>query len=597
MAVLDHAVIGNGRVLALVSPTGAIEWLCMPRFDSPTIFGRLLDAQKGGHFAITCDGRELVGEASYLQNTNVLRTVFRSADASWEVIDFAPRLPRDFGCDAPPEIVRILRPLSGAPRLRVDLAPAPNYGLAEARFEQGSAALEILGGDEHFALETNLPLSYVVARTEFTLHEPIALRLRCGGAQGRESVVVRAERELDLTVRGWRVWAKSCALPLFDPRRVLRSALCLKLHVYEDTGAVIAATTTSIPEALGTERTWDYRYCWLRDAAFVVEALRRLSHLNEGERFIHFLRDVAQSGALQPLYTVDGGRHVPERMLTHWAGFEGNGFVRIGNAAAEQLQHDIIGELVLCLDTIVHDPRVVLPEGWNDLWPLIERLVEEAIVAANTPDTSIWEFRTSLRHHTFSRAMCWAAIHRGSKLARRFGRQEQAERWTAIAAKEREIVLERGFNRALGYFTQSLDGQYPDASSLLLPIIGMIDARDPRFVSTLEEYERVLTRDGLMLRYANEDDFGQTTSAFTVCSFWWAEALALSGQLDKAIRLFERLVKMGNPHGLFSEDIEPHTHRLLGNFPQAYTHVGLIHAAMTIGELFEVREGKVRTWA
>ncbi len=597
MAKLDHAVIGNGCVLALVSPTGAIEWLCLPRFDSPTIFARLLDEKKGGHFVITADGREIVGESAYLQNTNVLRTVFRANDTAWEVIDFAPRLPRDFGFDAPSEIVRIVRPLAGAPRLRVELAAAPNYAQGEVHFEMSSSALEIVAGDQRFTLETNLPLSYVTARTEFTLHEPIALRLRGGSATSRESEVVRAERELDLTVRGWRVWAKTCALPLFDAKLVLRSALCLKLHVYEDTGAVIAATTSSIPEALGTQRTWDYRYCWLRDAAFVVEALRRLSHVHEGERFLHFLRDVAHAGPLQPLYTVDGQRHVPERVLEHLAGFEGNGWVRVGNAAAEQLQHDIIGELLLCIDTIVRDPRVVLPEGWSELWPLVERLVEEAIVAANRPDTSIWEFRTSLRHHTFSRAMCWAAIHRGAKLARRFGRLEHAERWSGIAATEREIVLGRGFNRDLGYFTQSLEGRYPDASSLLLPMIGLIDAKDPRFVSTLAAYERVLTRDGLMLRYANEDDFGETTSAFTVCSFWWAEALALSGQLDRAVELFERLAKLGNPHGLFSEDLEPGTRRMLGNFPQAYTHVGLIHAAMTIGEMLEAREGKVRTWA
>jgi GH15 family glucan-1,4-alpha-glucosidase len=403
------------------------------------------------------------------------------------------------------------------------------------------------------------------------------------------------EDDLLRTVAGWRAWAKTCALPTFASTAVLRSALCLKLHVSEDTGAIIAATTTSIPEAMGTERTWDYRYCWLRDAAFVVEALRRLSHLAEGERFIAFLRRTVEAKGLQPVYGIDGEAELHEHMLPHLAGFGGNGHVRIGNAAYSQRQHDLMGEIVLCLETVLGDPRI-FEDDPHSVFPLVRRLVEQAISAAGQPDTGIWEFRTQLRPYTFSRAMCWAALYRGSMIAHRLGHAEEAERWETLARTEREVILSRGYSESLGFFTQALDGEFPDAANLLLPTIGIIDARDPRFVSTVTAYEKRLVENGLMLRYRNLDDFGETTSAFTICSFWWAEALALIGRLEDAVALFERLLSHANPVGLFSEDIDPVSGAMLGNFPQAYTHVGLIHAAMTIGELLEARDGRVRAW-
>jgi GH15 family glucan-1,4-alpha-glucosidase len=592
---LDHGLIGNGRVLALVAPTGAIEWMCLPRFDSPSIFGRLLDHEHGGTFRFLVGDREPRGRLAYLPNTNVLRTVFGDGDASWELFDFAPRIPEGLDVQAPLRFVRILRPLAGRPRLRVDFDPRPDYARAPAQVVQTTGGLAVLGGAAPLHLATNVPIPYVTGRREFLLDRTTWFVGTWGLPEPVPPTVASVLHDLEITTRGWRRWAQTCALPTFAAAEVLRSALCLKLCAYHDTGAIIAAATTSIPEAMGTERTWDYRYCWLRDAAFVVEALRRLGHLDEGAHFIRYLRDVAEAGPLQPLYGVGGERELEEVLLPHMRGFGGNGHVRIGNAASVQRQNDLMGELILCLDTLLSDPRTVHDDP-ERLMPLIERLVEEAIAAAPTADTSIWEFRTYLRPYTFSRAMCWVAIHRGARLAARLGRPDLAARWEAVAQREREIVLSRGYNPQLGFFTQSLDGEFPDASSLLLHTIGLIDPRDPRFVSTVDAYERVLVERGFMLRYRNADDFGATTSAFTICSFWWAEALAVMGRLDDAVAVFQRLAAHANPVGLFSEDIEPSTGQLLGNFPQAYTHVGLIHAAMTIGQLLEARDGAVRAW-
>jgi len=591
---LDHGVIGNGRVLALVAPSSAIEWLCLPRFDSPSVFGRLLDAEKGGTFRVLHNGKEEVGQLSYIQNTNVLRSRFSGPDGTYEVIDFAPRIPQGLTVDAPIEVVRLVRPIEGEPRVSFDFDPHLEYATVKPRFVPVSGGVEIHGGSMPLHLMTNLPQAYLQSKAEISLRQPMYFVLGYGPVRERPDMA-EIDRQLAETVAGWRQWAKTCALPTFGAEAVLRSALCLKLHAYEDTGAIIAATTTSIPEAMGTERTWDYRYCWLRDSAFIVEALRRLSHLHEGERFIAFLRHVAEAGPLQPLYGIGGERELEEKFLTHLSGFGGSGPVRIGNAASTQQQNDLNGELILCLETLLRDPRVLLREE-ESFFPLIERLVEEAIELAPKDDTSIWEFRALHRPYTFSRAMCWVAIERGARLAELLGRPGHAARWKAIAESELAIILERGYNKTKGCFTQVLDGQHPDASLLLLPTMGLIDARDPRFQSTLEVYEKVLVKGGLMLRYINDDDFGATTSGFTICSFWWSEALALAGRLEDAIAVFNRLLGYANPLGLFSEDVEPASGMLLGNFPQAYTHVGLVHAAMTISELLEAREGRVRAW-
>jgi len=591
---LDHGVIGNGRILALVSPTSAMEWLCMPQWDSPSVFARLIDEERGGSWSVHPPGGEIRGKLEYDRNTNVLRNTFEHGDTAWQVVDFAPRIPAGLDVRAPFEVVRLILPLRGEPRLQIRFDPRPDYARAVATLRPTDDGIAVDGGHTPLHLTTNAPLPFVMAGQPFVVREPVFQVLGLKPHPQRIDLAA-VLRSLHMTIAGWRAWTRSCGLPPFRQEHVLRSALCLKLHAHHDTGAIIAATTTSIPEAMNTQRTWDYRYCWLRDAAFVVEALRRLGHVTEGEAFLRFLRDVAESGPLQPVYGLDGRRELHEEMLPHLAGFGGNGHVRIGNAAWSQRQNDLMGELLLSLDSLLSDPRVVY-DAPEQLMPLVERLVREAIAAAPTPDTGIWEFRTIMKNHTFSRAMCQAAIERGARFARRCGRKELADTWMAIAQREKDEVLARGYNEHLGFFTQGLDGESPDASNLLLPSIGLIDARDPRFVSTLEAYQRLLVDRGFVLRYRNPDDFGETTSAFTICSFWLAEALALAGKLDDAIGIFDRMVGHANSLGLFSEDIDPETGQLLGNFPQAYTHVGLINAAATIGDLLAARDGVVRAW-
>jgi GH15 family glucan-1,4-alpha-glucosidase len=590
---LVHGAIGNGRVLALVAPTTAIEWLCLPRFDSPSVFGSLLDPERGGTFRIDCVGASS-SRMEYERNTNVLRTRVTGEDGEFDVFDFAPRIPSGSAHEAPLEIHRLLVPVAGRPRIRVHFDPRPDYGRVEAQILPVESGLEVRYGAQRLFLRSNVPSSYLLNRSEVRVDHPRYFVLSYGKPAQTESAV-GVQRTLQKTIDGWRVWSKTCALPSFVPEEVLRSALCLKLHAFTDTGAIIAAATTSIPEALGTERTWDYRYCWLRDSAFVVEALRRLSHLAEGEAFVRFLRDVAERGPLQPVYGVGGERDLPEELLEHLAGYCGTRPVRIGNAAALQQQNDLMGEMVLCLDTLMSDPRIVL-DSPPELMDVVSRLVEQAIRVSAEKDMGLWEYRTALRHYTFGRVMCWVAADRGARLARRHGKEELAQRWSAWAAAEREEILSRAYNADLGFFTQALDGKHPDASNLLLATLGFIDADDPRFVSTVRAYERLLVENGLMLRYRHDDDLGQPTTAFSICSFWWSEALAMIGKLDEAVALFKRLLTFANPLGLYSEGIDPRTGRLLGNFPQAYSHVGLIHAAITIGEMLDARDRRFRAW-
>lgn len=591
---LEHGVIGNTSLIALIHPDTGVDWLCMPRFDSPSVFGRLLDPEKGGTWRFLRDGEPLRGHMRYVRNTNVLLTRFEYGDEAFELFDFMPRIPVGLRHRTPLRMIRLLQPLRGKPRLSVDFDPRPDYGRMRPDLVPSDHGVTFSGVSEPHVLFSNLPAPYVMNGQPFALDRPRYFVFDCGHVS-EPMHLDEVRRDLDLTIAGWRSWVQSSYLPGFADPEVIRSALCLKLHAYGETGAIIAAATTSIPEALGEPRTWDYRYCWLRDSVFTVEALRRLSHFQEGRNFMQFVLDVAESGPLQPLYGIGGERELTESELGHLAGYKGTKPVRIGNQAAEQLQIDLMGEVVLCLRTLLTDERVDFqqPESW---FPLVERMVTEARLAFDVPDLGIWEYREQPKPHTFSRAMCWAAMHNGAALARHFDRPEQAQEWQQAAEECRARILDEAFNAQLGMFTQALHGDQADASILLLPAIGLLPADDPRFLSTLDRYRDILIRDGGVMRYVHDDDFGAPKSVFTICSFWWAEALALAGKLDEAIEMFHKVCSHANPLGLFSEDVDPQSGELLGNFPQAYTHVGLINAAMTIGTLLRARDGHFHAW-
>ncbi len=605
---LDHGVIGNGTLLALVHPDTSIDWLCAPRFDSPSLFARLLDEEKGGTWrflhcgssetdAASADsGRAFRGDQKYVRNTNVLITRFEVDGDAWEQFDFMPFVEEGLGQRRPSRLVRYLRPLRGTPLLSMDMDMRPDYARDVGEPKITARGLEYAAHDGlTITLYSNVPVMDLAGGKPFRLDQGRFFVLDCDGKES-PAQLADVERDLDLTIATWRRWTQFCSLSGFRDDAVLRSALCLKLFQFAETGGIIAAATTSIPEVVGEPRTWDYRFCWLRDGVFTVEALRRLGQFEEGLEFVDFMLKLADTGPLQPLYGIGTERDLTELSLDHLAGFRGTKPVRIGNAAAEQLQTDLMGEVILCMRTMLTDARV--DPGHPDRWmPLVSRMVKEAREAFEVPDLGIWEYRGAPQMHTFSRAMCWAAAHHGAAIARHFQRDELAADWEAAAEKMRTDVLQRGYSEDKGMFTQTFENEEADAANLLLPSIGMLRGDDPRFLSTLDAYKERLVRPTGVMRYVHEDDFGEPKSTFTICSFWWAEALALAGRLDESIEFFERVYAHANPVGLFSEDIDPDSGELLGNFPQAYTHIGLIHAAVTIGAQLKVRGGRNHAWS
>lgn len=579
---LPYALVGNGSITALVHPDTGIDWLCLPRIDGPSVFGRLLDAGKGGSWSFQAEGGARSSRSAYDEGTNVLRTVVEAEDGRFEVIDFAPWGAGAEGAEAPVALVRIVRPLEGEPVVRVAFDPRPDYGREAPAFTEHADGVSFTSAGSAVHVQGAVSAQELRGDAPVRLRRPLWFRLTCGAERPLMGDLASAELALKQTTEGWRSWSAGVRTSGFAEGHVLRSALCLKLLASPETGATVAAATTSVPEAIGEPRTWDYRFCWLRDSVFTVEALRRVGHSGEGHAFLDFVLKIAESGPLQPLYGIGGERDLEEWFLEDFDGFLGTRPVRIGNAAALQTQHDLMGEIVLAMRTLLTEPGAAGADRW---FALLERMVAESVAGFTEPDLGIWEYREGPRLHVFSRAMCWAAVHHGAALARHAGRTELADEWTLRADAMEEEILERGYNAEEGMFTQCFEHPHPDAANLLLPSLGLIDAKDVRFRSTLDRYRELLVTDRGVMRYLHDDDFGSPSSTFTICSFWWCEALALAGEIDEAKARFETLVSHVNPVGLMSEDLSAETGELLGNFPQAYTHVGLIQAAMAIGAI------------
>jgi len=580
-------IIGNCSYSALLRE-GSVEWLCWPRPDSSFLFGPLLDRDRGGVFTVEgIDAQEVRQE--YVENTNVLRTVFSGVDGSFELIDFAPRFLLYDRSFKPSMLVRILRPLSGEPKARVRCRPVYDYGLAQTGSWRASNHIEYTGYPAPVRLTTNVALTYVEDERPFLLERDRHLALTWGQPleAGLEET---AERFLERTVDYWRRWVKATRVPRDYQREVIRSALVLKLHQYEDTGALLAATTTSLPEHPGSGRTWDYRYCWLRDAYFTLNAFERLGHSGEMELFLEYLRNRAdeRDGALQPAYRIDGGSDAPERELEHLSGYNGDGPVRVGNQAFEHVQNDVYGEMVLAVSRLFLDTRFVGEIPPHTAVAIIQGLLDQIEGRLEEPDAGLWEFRGRARLHSFSVLMHWAGAQRAVEVAEALQAGELAARAREIEQRAAELLATRCWNDDLGALTQVAGEPQLDASLLLAVHLGFLPSDDPRATSHVDAIRDTLSLDGgLLRRYASPDDFGVPRAAFTVCSFWLVEALALLGRTDEARELFERLIALHNGLGLFSEDVLPDTHVQSGNFPQTYTHVGLINAAFRLSRRWD----------
>ena len=581
------AIIGNCSYSALLKD-GSVEWMCWPRPDSSFVFGPLLDRERGGAFTVEGVGATDVKQ-EYLENTNVLRTVFSGPDGAFELFDFAPRFlqfDRDF---KPLMLVRVLRPLSGEPRARVRCVPTYDYGLVEARSWRASNHIEYRGLPAPVRLTTNVPLTYVEDERAFLVERDQHLVVTWGQPleAGLEDT---AERFLERTIDYWRRWVKATRTPRDYQREVIRSALVLKLHQFEDTGALLAATTTSLPEHPGSGRTWDYRYCWLRDAYFTLNALERLGHSEEMERFLQYLRNLADEsdGSLQPAYRLNGSPEAPERELDHLSGFEGEQPVRVGNQAFEHLQNDVYGEMVLAVSRLFLDKRFVGEIPPSTAVGIVSGLVDQIAARLEEPDAGPWEFRERTRLHGFTVLMHWAGAERAVEVAEALGADDLAAEARELEARAAELLDARCWSDEIGALTQVAGEPQLDASLLLAVHLGYLTAEDPRAMSHVDAIRTKLAVDGgLLRRYTAPDDFGVPKAAFLVCTFWLVEALALLGRMDEARELFEHLLELDNGLGLYAENILPETLGQSGNFPQTYSHVGLINAAFRLSRRWD----------
>jgi GH15 family glucan-1,4-alpha-glucosidase len=577
-------LIGNCQLSALVDARGCVVFCCMPRFDSEPIFGSLLDPEGGGFHIGPADGSE--GVQSYIPNTNVLTTTFTTADGTFRLVDFAPRFSLNERSFRPTKILRIVEPISGTPRVRVRCEPVLGWSKSRPQREFGSHHVRFLGFGAELRLTANAPLSYLDGEA-FALTRPIHFVLSWG-TPVEEPLEALCDRFRSETVNYWQRWVKHCDVPLLHQEEVIRSALALKLQCFEDTGAIVAAPTTSIPEAPGSGRTWDYRYCWLRDAYYTLEAFRLLGHFEEREQFLEFLLNVAGSSGdldLAPLYRVDGRTDLEETLQPNWAGYEGNGPVRVGNGAALHKQHDVFGEMVLALTPMFLDARfrdhVTAP-----VLDLVTRLARKAILVAGQPDAGIWEYRTEWRPQTFSTLMCWSAADRMAHIARRHRPALETEFRTAAVLIEREVSA-RAVDPTRDTLVADYGGKEVDAALLQAVTLGLLRADDPRARGTIAAVRADLEHDGWLRRYRIDDGFGRPEVAFVLCTFWCIEALVRVGQTNEARELLARLLaRVDAPLGLLAEDVAPATRRMWGNFPQAYSHAGLVHAAFAVSPRF-----------
>jgi GH15 family glucan-1,4-alpha-glucosidase len=592
MSTLELGVIGNCAVASLVDRLGRHVWHGFGRLDGDPIFNALLGGNEPEHGfmeAAVAGGRE--GRQRYLPNTAILETVVEGAGGSVRMLDFAPRFRRFGRMFRPPMLVRRFEP-TGRPRVTLRLRPTFNYGALKPAITSGSNHARFVGDTAAVRLTTDASITHVLHETEFTLDRPLTLFVGADESLS-ENPDSLGRTFLAETEAYWHTWVRDLNIPFDWQTAVIRAAITLKMCSFEDTGAVLAALTTSVPEAPGTPRTWDYRFSWLRDSFFTVTALNRLSATRTMEGFVRFIVDIVEAGSsrgevdqIAPLFPIAPGTATEEKLIDSLPGYRGYGPVRIGNAAVTQHQNDTYGSMVLTAAQMFWDER--LPQhGDIELYRQLCVVGKEAEKAALTPDAGLWEYREREEVHTFSAAMCWAAQHRLGMIARRVGVDSESHEWLARAGILRQEILKRATIGENGWLSGVLDREMADASSLVLPEIGLLPSDDPRFHATLDMVGKRLMRNGFLMRYIEADDFGKPSNAFLVCTFWYIDALASVGRRSEALELFNNVLGRRNHVGLLSEDIDPRTGELWGNFPQTYSQVGLILSAMRLSRSWE----------
>jgi alpha,alpha-trehalase len=590
--IRDYGFIGDAHTAALVSSDGSIDWLCWPRFDSPAVFCRLLDKGKGGHFRVGPAGRLAASSRAYIEGTNVLATVFSTDGGRFRLTDLMPveRLNRSHeGEDIASHyrVLRLVEGLSGEAEVEVNFRPTFDYARVEATFQHYDGGVFARGGREALAL--SCPAAFredasggVTARFRVAAGRRVWVTLTylAGDDPAPE---FDADSELEQTLEYWREWSETCTYKGPYGALVRRSALVLKLLTYEPTGALVAAPTTSLPEELGGVRNWDYRFTWLRDSSLILYALQLLGYHEEATDFFEWLDRlcIPCGNELQIMYQIDGGSHLPERTLEHLEGYRGSRPVRVGNGAFDQKQLDIYGE-VIDAAYLYHERmrRPVRPE----LWDTLRHLADQTVERWREPDSGIWEVRGGPRHFLYSKLLCWVALDRVSRMASGGRMPGDVKLWEGTREKIRAAILAEGYDEKIGAFTQAFGEQALDACALVIPQVGFLPSNDPRVLSTVERIRERLTSHGLVYRYLNEDGLPGGEATFALCSFWLVDCLAEAGRVDEARALFEKVAGYANDLGLLAEEIDPVTGELLGNFPQGFTHLGLIRSALHIAK-------------
>ena len=582
---LNYGIIGNCKSAALINSDSSIDWCCLPKFDSPSVFANILDDDIGGSFKIECDSSYVLSQ-NYCNKTSVLITNFSNKINEFNVIDFMPRYQKENGIYyAPPEIIRIFEFVKGKPKFKILYDPRLEYSNGQTNnYIKKKFIVSVIDHEKHetLYLYTDFDKKNILNHKEILLEKNhfinVSYHEKINSFDVNDVLF-----EFEKTKVYWRNWcSKTPTFELYNDE-ILRSAITLKLLTFEKTGAVLAAVTTSIPETIGEVRNWDYRFCWIRDASMVIKVFTKLGHKKIVKNFISYILNLIpdKNEKLQIMYGINGEKNLKEKTLDYLKGYENSKPVRVGNAAYLQKQNDIYGILMDAIHYQIikfNDDN----EKYEELWSIVKSIVW--VVANNwkLPDKGIWEFRNEDKHFTFSKVLCWVAIDKAIKVSYLIQNGISAKKWKPLREEIYNDIMENAWNNNLEAFTQSYDSKHLDASVLLMEPYGFIDAKNEKYIKTVKAIEKELANDGLMFRYKNKDDFGSPTSSFTVCTFWLIDSLFKIGEESKAKKMFNQLLKYSNHLNLFSEDIDFKSKRLLGNFPQAYSHLALIDTAINI---------------